>query len=376
MGSVNGEKGKPVISITIYGQIGIFLLNVAILFLVLNILAWAAIKAKHVFHPSLAGSIQDLHTVYPGWTVRDIVQMYDEHGVNSLQYAPWMGFREKARSGKYVNVSPEGFRYSFNKNASLKDNGLNIYVFGGSSTFGTGVDDTSTIPAQMQKFFGEKYPGKKINVFNFGVGGYYSSQEFEWLATLARHGHVPDIAVFIDGYNEGFFMEPIFTNELSILFEAKSNDPLLFGKQVIAELPLMDFLLRAFKIKNSVMGIAIAHGLPSPLESSARYKLNKKLITVLASEYGIRTYFFIQPVVGYRNKFRTHLFNPSGATEPELINTEMMALLAGTADGKTSFDVTGLLADYEKQPFVDAAHYTPEVCGMVARAIVERVAIP
>lgn len=374
MEPMSGEKDKTSDSMQVYGQIAIIFLNVVILFLVCNVLAWAAIKVKHSFFPNLLAPLKDKQKVYPGWTLGDIVQLQDELQVKASQYAPWVGFREKARSGKYVNVSQEGFRYSFNKNALLKDEGINIFVFGGSSTFGYGVEDTSTIPAHMQKLFEEKYPGKKINVFNFGAGAYFSRQEFEWLATLLREGHVPEIAIFIDGYNE-WWGTPAYTHELTGLFEAKNNDPLLFAKQIILELPLIDFLRRALNMKTSALWNPMLSRL-SPHEITARYSLNKKLTTILASEYGVRTYFFIQPVTGYRSKFHTHLFDPDGTSEKNTHNIEMIALLAGTADMKTSFDITGLLADYEKQPFVDGAHYTPEVCGMVARAIVERVVVP
>lgn len=373
MRQIDCENGKNGISITVYGNIGIILLNVAILFLLCNVFAWAIIKVKHSIHPNMPGTIEDLQKVYPGWTAQDITQLYEEETVDAYQYAPYMGFREKARSGKYVNVSPEGFRYSLNKNASLKEDGVNIYVFGGSSGFGYGVDDASNIPAHMQKLFLKKYPGKKINVFNFGVASYWSSLEFEWFATLMREGHVPNIAVFIDGYNEGFFNAPLYTKEMTALFNAKSNGFLPLGKLTIAELPVINLLSRTLKVKTAPLDNLSSFGRPSPSESVARYRLNKKLITVLASEYGVRAYFFIQPVVGYRNKFRTHLFNPSGG---EIINNEMMALLAETADKKTSFDITSLLENYEKQPFVDVAHYAPEVCGMVAQTIVDRIAVP
>ena len=43
------------------------------------------------------------------------------------------------------------------------------------------------------------------------------------------------------------------------------------------------------------------------------------------------------------------------------------------ADERDTFDATRLLEDYTEQPFVDALHYTPQVCDLIARYMAERI---
>jgi len=80
---------------------------------------------------------------------------------------------------------------------------LNVFVFGGSTTFGTGAADDETIPAFLQKYLREEM-GPTVDAYNFGVGAYYSSQELINFWRLARQGDFPDLVVFVDGLNDYF----------------------------------------------------------------------------------------------------------------------------------------------------------------------------
>mgnify|MGYP001342391119 CR=1 FL=1 len=69
----------------------------------------------------------------------------------------------------------------------------------GSTSFGYGVEDNHTIPAQL-----EKISNNKLKVFNFGRGYYYSQQEHDLLYDLIKkEAPIPKYAIFLDGLNEG-----------------------------------------------------------------------------------------------------------------------------------------------------------------------------
>ncbi|MGB8194591.1 MAG: hypothetical protein WCF67_21850, partial [Chitinophagaceae bacterium] len=98
---------------------------------------------------------------------------------NKFEYEPWIEFRNIDYTGKYVNVAglqrksiPESFI-----NPSSKDT-IDIFFFGGSTTFGFNVADDETIPSQFLQLYKSKYPnGRSVRVHNFGTPTYYSYQE-------------------------------------------------------------------------------------------------------------------------------------------------------------------------------------------------------
>ncbi len=115
-----------------------------------------------------------------------------------------------------VSINPLGFRGgSF---SSIKKTGVfRIVIFGASNTFGACVSDEDTYPAQMQKIFDEKYPGK-VEVWNAGISAYVMSQDVAY-AESAMEKLNPDLLIFQDT-NRGrraFYYNVTF-EELKTLF--------------------------------------------------------------------------------------------------------------------------------------------------------------
>ena len=364
----------------LYSILAINLVNIAALFFVLNMMAFTAIKVRDTFFP--VGSSNDLQVVYPDMEPSDIPLLLEETWDRPWQYEPWVGFKERPRSGKFVNISSEGFRHSHIKNLRLDSTGINIYVFGGSTTFGYGVDDASTIPSHLQKHLSNLHPNNKINIFNFGRGYYYSDQEFALLLQLIRNNHIPTIAIFIDGLNEGQ-KEPYYTKEMSSMFKAYNDDQYEF-------FILLKFFLKS-QIKNSSLmrvvkkltSYAIDQPQPPkkeflpPIDMLKNYQGNKELIENLAEKFNFLTYFFIQPVPGYRNEFANHMFlTNSGPANWSQHGTSKIQLLETTTDNLTSFNLAPLLENYGQQPFVDNVHYTSSVCNLIAENIAQKIKIP
>jgi hypothetical protein len=75
---------------------------------------------------------------------------------------------------------------------------------------------------------------------------------------------------------------------------------------------------------------------------------------------------------GFRNNHGIHTFR---AKPPDPMNIEILARMAEEArKDPQRMDLTGLLAAYQKEAFVDPLHYSPEVHKLIAHAIAERVA--
>jgi hypothetical protein len=351
-----------------YKYLSIIFLNFILIFIILNLACFITIKIYHQYHPYYwpTDELTELQEVYPGMSLEDISGLLEESWKRPMIYSDWVGFKERPISGEFVNISPEGFRYSGNKSLTLNSEGKNIYVFGGSTTFGYGVDDNSTIAAHLQKFLSKAYPKKNINVFNFGRAYYYSSQELALLTHLIRKNKIPSIAIFIDGLNEGQ-KNPYFSHQMKKLFVAYNYEPWKRFKYFIEKTSLFK-ILNIFIYGNKDFNLT--RPLVSEKESVRIYQTNKKMINALAKKHKFKTYFFIQPVPGYKNKFENHKFMPDDINEERIEwETTKMKLLEITTEDKNSFDFTALLSGYEKQPFVDAVHYTEDVSRKLAKRI-------
>ena len=364
-----------------YTKIAVYLLNTIFLFLILNMISWITIKFRDTFFPPFNDNLLE---VYQGMTISDISLLLEETWNRPYQYEPWIGFKERPRSGRFVNVSHEGFRHSYNKNLKLDSHGISIYVFGGSTTFGYGLDDTSMIPSHLQNYLTNVYPEMTINVFNFGRAYYYSTQELYLLLNLLWHNHIPDIAIFIDGLNEGQ-INPYYSKEMSIMFDAfnYSNNKLIniTVDKTVKNCSLMR-LLR--KLKYVVLKQASSNNReivlefnPDPKSICTEYMKNKEIINLLSAKYGFSSYFFIQPVPGYRNNFSNHKFIPEDRPlDWNLGLKRQIELLDKTVDNENSFSLAGVLENYQSQPFVDEYHYTSKVCEKIAICIGQRIQVP
>ena len=93
-----------------------------------------------------------------------------------------------------------GFRGSeFQEQKSGTD--FRIFIVGGSTTFGTGVDDDDTWPVHLQKIANEKITEKDIEVINFGISAGTSKSEYD----LIKNKIVsldPDLIIMYDGWND------------------------------------------------------------------------------------------------------------------------------------------------------------------------------
>src|SRR6516165_10527591 len=118
-----------------------------------------------------------LAKVYPGKTPQEINDLLSETWSRPFIYETFTQFAERPFRGRYVNVDAAGFRFSAGQGPWPPDpRALNVFVFGGSGTFGYGVADSETIPSRLQEEL-RRRNGQPITIYNFGRGSYYSTQE-------------------------------------------------------------------------------------------------------------------------------------------------------------------------------------------------------
>ena len=110
-------------------------------------------------------------------------------------WRPYVYFRRLPFSGNQIAVDAHGFRHSA---AAARTFG-EVWFFGGSVVWGTGVSDAQTLPSLTAL----AWRGQAPRVLNFAESGYVTAQSHLSFAHALRcQGAMPRLAVFVDGVND------------------------------------------------------------------------------------------------------------------------------------------------------------------------------
>lgn len=118
-----------------------------------------------------------------------------------VEWRPYVNWRGKAFTGRLITVDSNGIRATW-KHPSVRQTST-IFVFGGSTIWGTGARDDFTIPSRLARLLWEEH-AISANVVNFGQSGYVSTQEVIQLELDLLRGARPDLVIFYDGINDAF----------------------------------------------------------------------------------------------------------------------------------------------------------------------------
>jgi len=237
-----------------------------------------------------------IQSAYPHRTLEEIRQLHAETWAQLLVYDGFAGYKEPARKGRHVNVDVNGFRHVADQGPWPPDtNRFNVFVFGGSTTFGYGVADDETIPSRLQEQLRQHWRSNEVSVYNFGRAYYYSSQERVLFERLLVGGFVPDAAVFIDGLNELIAArdEPMRPHHLTAESDAEHG-----GLRRLPLARLIDRWLSGSSRRRHLQGTGLDQILSDDPVDACRLRLerNHRLIRRAAAAFGVRPLFVIQPI--------------------------------------------------------------------------------
>lgn len=213
---------------------------------------------------------------------------------NSFVYEPWVEFRNKivrsseTQSGEPTRRSAPDF-YS----SKIPGDTMDIYFFGGSTTFGENVPDSATIPSQFVKLYREVFKqGRSVRVHNYGSSHYYSYQELILLANLVQMGHQPDILIYLDGINDFRFSIPSYHRQsyFSYIFRQFFNS----GLRSKGGIAFLDTVHALSKTPEFVPQMEFSNSLVN------NYIDNMKNIGLLAGMINAKAYFFCEPSPYYK----------------------------------------------------------------------------
>jgi hypothetical protein len=300
----------------------------------------------------------------PASTNKQIADEIDQS--NKFQYEPWVEFKNIDYNGKYVNVQNAVRKSvpSFYSNPAAKDT-IDIYFFGGSTTFGFNLSDEETIPSQFVRLYQQQYAnGKSIRVHNFGTPTYYSYQELILFTKLIFSGHRPKAVVFVDGVNDFWFGKASYYNQSYfsyILRQVFSQDLLTTGK-----FNFKDTADRMFKDPQDI-----------PLKQFndtlvAHYESNIRNAKMMADAIGAKVFFFCQPVPFY--KYPNQQKDPICFKDQHTRFDYIYPILEKDAVSLPNFTFLGnMLQNETGYPFVDGLHYSPSFTKKVVQEILNKV---
>lgn len=200
------------------GRVRLFFWNVLILGLLLiitNIFCWLILCYKDY-------ELKVRNANLPAMINKNYWEIQEEWYKLETEYRPFIAWKRKQFTGKYVNVNVEGIRKTLNSK-----NGKTVRFFGGSTIWGARVEDGNTIPSLFGKCNNEEY-----KIINHGETGFNARQGLASLTNVFLEEDKTDLVIFYDGVND---VNHLCNSEISILGherEKQFSEKLTTGKSV------------------------------------------------------------------------------------------------------------------------------------------------
>lgn len=324
-------------------------------------------------------------------------EYYREFDKCSLRWEPYVYWRQKPCKGKYINVDSAGIRKTWASWEAAKKTAprlLKIYMFGGSTMWGTGARDDFTIPSLLAKKLSEK--GIASEIVNFGESGYVTTQELITLMLELRRGNIPDIVIFYDGINDAFSAwqqkaAGLPQNEYNRFIEFNLRQPErqkelrgMIIPDMLKELSLVRLirdlrgrlgLLRKWKAPKSVRSLVSSPGDANknktlPEQVIDVYRQNVEQIEALAAKYGFKCIFYWQPSIFQKKKLSSYELKQKDRQLPLgsfLLETcKSLSSDRSLKERKNFHDISLIFSDSEEPLFVDWCHPGERGNGIVA----------
>lgn len=287
--------------------------------------------------------------------------------IGGWDYEDTVGFKERPRKTKFVNVNEYGIRQNSNTPLIMDDLNGSIWFFGGSTTFGYGVTDKETIPAQLENIV-------KTRVVNFGRGYFYSAQENMLLNDYLKAGYRPRMVLFLDGVNERCDIE-VYQEQMKSLFNEVTEYSWKFTDAVYPATELSHKLITKLGLKNMRSNSGNTHselhdlsctsyGKTQPLTDVLRKNLLER--QSICARYSVDCITYVQPFAGVHG---IHSDQKTYTAHDRKKLQEKFTFLKSTWADSGSIDITDTLDTLSKHAYVDDCHYSAEASQLLAKKI-------
>lgn len=322
-----------------------------------------------------------------GWTADDFRKLYDTDDFerytqimsegwrqSDTVYSPFAEFRMSPYKGKYFTITEDGYRANGRDGQDLTAAGPKVFIYGGSTAMGIGVADEETIAAQVEKAL--RAAGRAdVQVFNFGVVSYFSTQERIALERHLTAGVKPDVAVFVDGLNDFYYCTipdvSAWNDRLTELTRARSRMPIALE---LSHRSSVVQLARHLGGDKSIMVREWGRFCDNEAEIEkviARLDTNRRMIDATADRMGFKALFVQQPVPTYSYDNRKRPFPVKEEVLGYHMNSARGYPRMAQMLGQGQLWERGLLWLAELEPadanaYIDTVHYSPKFNKLIA----------
>lgn len=369
-----------------------------VLLVMLGINYLAYLKLEQIERQAQAGRVQDQERVLKKVFGADLAADYRAVSLEqsvSPKYYPFVEYIETARFGRFVNVSNQGTRCHYpNRDLCTAKGGMKeIWIFGGSTTFGYGVKDNETIAA----YLAERLPDYRI--VNFGAASYYSTIERIRFENLLAEFTPPKAAVFIDGLNDFYYFnvpdkshyspiliaaEDIIVNKPEPLRAIKNDLKALLGRLAIYRLLQVVRADLALNTKTTGTDLASLDQISKATASQeqitkaiARLHLNHTIVESIGDKLGISVLTVLQPVPTYGVGHKTSQVPSESLNFGDHANSGFAYREMLTPNGELrrqdSHKLNLANLGISEGMYVDTVHYTPLFSKKIALEIYKRL---
>ncbi|MEO1666406.1 MAG: SGNH/GDSL hydrolase family protein [Chloroflexota bacterium] len=355
----------------VYGRIAVIILNTLLLI-------WLLEVAMLVLVNTSTANIRAPQANLPYYANADSQRMWAEmQNTIGVNYEPFITWRRPAFNGEFVNVDERGLRVTPGAQCNSPDT-YRVFMFGGSTVWGTGSPDAQTIPAYLQQGLSERIDGP-VCVVNYGESAYVSTQETIALLLELQTGNFPDMVIFYDGANDVYAAyqtgEPNshqnfyrFEEILNRSEDSGENAPFYFVRAIA--LAAADASPQTY----ATLGLetdAIAQGIVDA------YTVNVQTVQGLAEQHDFEAVFFWQPVIADESKPLTDeeqaIFDAMDPALVDLYRATYAAARDAIDDGLETIYMADVFNETEAFTWIDLFHITPEGNEIVARHMLDEI---
>ena len=283
----------------------------------------------------------------------DLIILNNEMWKNydKFRFVPFIGHSETNRSGKFLN---------FNENDGRKVNrpikcDYNVFLYGGSTTFGYNVTDDQTIAQHLQELLPNNYC-----VYNHGRAYYYSKQENNLLINHIEEGKKINSAFFLDGINErcgGYEYMNYLNNSFFLLVERPYLMWKITFKNFLLTLPIVQFTNSLFGsnrwIQDASNNILKIDSCEKKIDLGKLYESRISIRDSICKQVEIKCYSILQPMAG------SH-----GVQIRELLSENYENILKKKykklSSAKGHIDLGYIFENDKVLSYIDGVHYSPE----------------
>jgi lysophospholipase L1-like esterase len=386
-----GMKSSSESSTRLFVFVGKFVIGAFVVLAVLELVFWASFSFGHWLRPDPLRA--DLSPAYAGATW--VPEFYREQSVrlqSRYGYVPFRVVGVNSWHGKYSNNDehPSGiWRRTANPEGQCeKQPKTSVWVFGGSTVYGTGVPDWATLPSYVSRRLndGLNKPGHACAVVtNFGVEGYVTTQELILLVEQLKIGGRPDIVIFYDGFNDANVgtrsADPWTAYDGHDVIKPRAEGSIWGRFDFVRYL----YTVRTLAAVRTLFRQRVGSLTPDQLSAKAvtvvdNYEANLNIACALSKSYNFKFYGFWQPMLFYGHKplvpFEQQLVQFDTARSTRWVAAPAVAAYREAeqrAPNAVYFYMAGVFDSVSDPVYLDEAHLGPRGNELAANAIAKYV---